>query len=105
MRWPPLPKTVPAPRGPVAVKFATGMKKEMGKYDPNTRTISISKGIKRSMAWDTLFHEMYHLWTAESGANLYTILDEQHHDLNEDIAEAVALGLIHFMPTYLKEHE
>ena len=103
--WPPLPVEIPAPRGPVRVirvpKITEDGEDCMGRFDPERRVILIKLRLRRAVAWDTLFHELGHCWIHDSNPTLYGRL-ERNHKLNEEIQDAVALGLLHFLPGYLK---
>ena len=104
--WPPLPVEIPAPRGPVRVVRVDripGKPDEdvLGEFDSFTRIIKIKKRLRREVAWDTLFHELSHCWIHDSSPMLHGRLS-RNHKLNEEIQDAVALGLLHFLPSYLK---
>lgn len=73
----------------------------MGIFDPDSRSITIQRNLRRDVAWDTLFHELGHCWIHDSSPMLYARL-VRNHKMNEEIQDAIALGLIHFLPGYLK---
>lgn len=71
-RYPPLPRTVSAPSGPVAIVLKpTAAKGKMGSFDPSARTVTVDSALSPDRQWWVLFHEMAHVALWDSGtANL-----------------------------------
>lgn len=70
-RFPPLPKTVNAPGGPITVKRAkkivSGGVECWGLWEDHTRTITIDTTAPASHQWKVLYHEIAHAWLNDSG--------------------------------------
>lgn len=94
-RYPPLPKSIEAPSGPISIEFSDVLdgkvdtESTMGQYDYLRRLISIRRKMPRRQQWHTLFHEYVHLWLHDSG-----ITNGLNEDLEEAIADAISTGLM-----------
>jgi hypothetical protein len=73
-RLPRLPRVVHGLLGPIAVVRAIQVVNDdvdcNGLWDPNTRTITIARGLALEKAWHVLYHEQTHADLDESGVIL-----------------------------------
>jgi hypothetical protein len=89
-RLPPLPKSWWSPYGVVPVHVVPDLKSEDGEacfglWNPLTREISICAGMKREVAWLTLWHEVTHMDLQEIGVR---ITEDQIEAVCNAIAQA-----------------
>jgi|DEB19_MinimDraft_3_1074340.scaffolds.fasta_scaffold03607_7 Zn-dependent peptidase ImmA (M78 family) len=90
MRYPPLPKAIEGPGGPVRVIVSKQPIRHehaecWGLYDSELRTITIDGRAAPRQRWKTFFHELVHVAILDSG------LDNGLSDaLHEAICDAIA---------------
>lgn len=95
-KYPPLPKVLHAPGGPVTIRYVAKLdampsgETTMGEYDPLTREISIKRDLRPPILFATLYHEFVHVWLADSGLT-NGLGDGQ---LEEALCDAIATGMM-----------
>lgn len=91
-RFPPLPRVVDAPGGPVTVRFGLALKDDEGKaalghYEDRPRLITIDASEPRRHQWLILFHELAHVAIRDSGVG-HALTDTVEEILCDAIATA-----------------
>lgn len=88
-RLPRLPKKVDGLLGQIPVVRAAQVVNEgidcNGLWDPNTRTITVARGLSLAKAWHVLYHEQTHADLDEAGV----ILPSKHE---EAVCDGIALA-------------
>lgn len=70
-----IPKQIHSHAGPVRVVIIEDLRDDKGKalygyWQPDTRVISLKKGMSLVTAWQTLRHEQFHAWISDLGIEL-----------------------------------
>jgi len=91
-RFPPLPTSVQAPGGPVAIVLDTRLTDDdgvpaSGHYANRSRVITIDADEPRSFQWLVLFHELAHVAIMDAGI-AHALTDASHEVLADAIATA-----------------
>jgi Zn-dependent peptidase ImmA (M78 family) len=89
-RYPPIPRVVQAPGGPVKIiltkdNIKYGSDECWGLYDPEHRTITIDAKAAPRQRWATFFHELTHVAILDSGLD-----NGLHVALHEAICDAIS---------------
>lgn len=91
-RYPPLPRRLEQPGGPVTIKLGSRLTDDgghaaSGHYANRERVITIDRTEPRSFQWLVLFHELTHVALLDSGL-AQTLSDEVQEVLCDAIATA-----------------
>jgi len=92
VKYPPIPRTIEAPGGPLAIVLRPALKHAdgtecWGLWDPSTRTIELLISAPKRHQWRTLFHELTHAALDDSGLS-QGMTDAMQESLCEALATA-----------------
>ncbi len=94
MRYPPMPKMIGAPGGPIRVRLVKRERADSGEpawgtWEPATRTIRIERGAPVAQRWRTFWHEWTHAMMDDQGIG--ELLSEPGA---ESLCQAIRTGMM-----------
>lgn len=97
MSLPPIPRRMWSQLGPIPITRVAHLVDEegtrlLGRFNPEERTIELRKGIALVTAWQTLYHEMIHVWAWDAGIGGYHTFGEEGEERLADVLSAALVG-------------